>query len=75
MISTGEIRTLIERGEIIEDYPEDARGHSVLLAGVGDGGRAIHVVCSPKTDYVAVITAYLPDPGEWSADSRERKRK
>ncbi len=28
MISTREIRQVIERGKIIEDYPEDARGHS-----------------------------------------------
>ena len=24
-------------------------------------------------DYVAVITAYVPDPAQWSADFRQRK--
>ncbi len=62
-------------GGVIEDYPEDVRSHSVLMAGVGNGGRSIHIVCSPKTDFVALITAYLPDPAEWSEDFRERKQK
>jgi hypothetical protein len=75
MISTGAVRTVIEQGEIIEDYPEDVRGHSALLRGVGDGGRIIHIVCSPKTEFAAVITGYVPDPNEWSLDLRERKSK
>ena len=37
-------------------------------------GRAVHVVCSPKADYLAVITAYLPEPAQWSPDFRERRR-
>ena len=75
MISTAEVRAVLKKGEIIEDYPEDVRGHSVLLAGLGEGGRPLHVVCSPKSEFVAVITAYLPDPAEWSADFKERMRK
>ena len=72
MISTSEVRNVIEQGELIEDYPDDARGHSCLLLGRGDVDRAIHVVCSPKEDFLAVITAYLPDPEDWSADFRRR---
>ena len=29
MITTGETRKVIFEGEIIEDYPDDVRGHSV----------------------------------------------
>ena len=72
MISTAEIRSIIESGEVIEDYPEDARGHSCLILGTGNGGRPIHVVCSPKDDYLAIITAYVPDTSEWSDDFRIR---
>jgi hypothetical protein len=72
MISPREVKTVIAEGEIIEDYPEDARGHSGLVLGFGDGRRAIHVVCSPKPDYVAIITAYIPHPDQWSADFRRR---
>ena len=73
MITPTEIRMIVERGELIEDYPEDARGHSCLLYGRGNGNRSIHVVCSPKTDYLAIITAYLPSRDEWEEDHRTRR--
>lgn len=72
MITTNEVEAVIMTGEVIEDYPEDARGHSCLMLGVGQGNRAIHVVCSPKDEYLAIITAYLPDPDQWKSDFRER---
>ena len=34
-----------------------------------------HVVCSPKEDYLAIITAYLPDPEQWEDNLRKRKNK
>jgi hypothetical protein len=72
LITTPEIRRVISDGEVIEDYPEDVRGHSCLMLGFGDGTRPIHVVCSPKDEYLAIITAYLPDKDEWSDDFRVR---
>ena len=72
MITTSEIRSVIESGGVIEDYPEDARGHSCLILGYGDDDRPIHIVCAPKDDYLAIITAYLPDEDEWSNDARVR---
>ena len=73
MISTADIRSVIANGEIIEDYPDDVRRHSCLmLAFVAD--RPIHVVCSPKNDYLAIITAYLPSGREWKDNYRKRKK-
>lgn len=72
MVSAQEVRDVAARGEVIEDYPEDARGHSCLMLGRGIGGRPVHVVCSPKDDYLAIITTYLPDPDEWGPDFRRR---
>lgn len=72
MISTAEARKAIEAGEIIEDYPEDARGHSCLMLGLGNDRRPIHIVCAPKDEYLAVITAYIPDENQWSKDFRTR---
>ena len=72
LITSSEIRRVIESGEVIEDYPEDARGHSCLILGFGDEMRPIHIVCSPKDEYLALITAYLPDEDEWSDDFRTR---
>jgi hypothetical protein len=74
MITPIEIRKVISTGEIIEDYPQDPRGHSCLLLGGGDGDRAIHLVCSPKDDFLAVITAYLPTEEQWRGGFRVRKQ-
>ena len=72
MISTADVRKVIEEGEIIEDYPEDSRGHSCLMLCRGNDRRPIHIVCAPKDEYLAVITAYLPDENQWAKDYRER---
>lgn len=71
MISANEVERVVTEGEIIEDYPEDVRGLSCLMLGSGEG-RAVHVVCAPKDEYLAVITAYVPDPSQWSPDFRRR---
>ena len=66
MIAPAEVRQVIDYGEVIEDYPQDPRGHSCLMLGFGFQDRPVHVVCSPKDEYLAIITAYLPDPEEWT---------
>ena len=73
IISKDEIKAVINHGEIIEDYPEDKRGHSCLLSGETDLGRIVHVVCSPKTDYLALITAYIPIEDTWEDGFKQRK--
>jgi hypothetical protein len=65
---------VIDAGELVEDYQDDPRGHSCLLLRHENGGRAIHVVCSPKKEYLAIITAYLPDTAQWEPGFRQRKR-
>jgi len=35
---------------------------------------AIHVVCSPKTEYLAIITAYIPSAEEWEDDFKKKKQ-
>ncbi len=75
MIMTAEVRSAIENGEIIENYPDNSRGHSCLVLGKGYKGRPIHIVCSPKDEFLAIITAYIPDPNEWSEDYKVRIKK
>jgi hypothetical protein len=75
MITTKEVRRTIADGDIIEDYPEDPRGHSCLIFGRGDDNRPLHLVCAPKEDYLAIITVYIPDSSEWSEDFRARVKK
>jgi hypothetical protein len=73
MISTREVRTVVFSGMVVEDYPQDVRGHSCLVLGWGDGGRPVHIVCAPKRDYLAIITAYLPDKERWGPDWETRR--
>ncbi len=73
MITTKDIRHAIKNGEVIEDYPEDTRGHSCLVFGIRTD-RQIHVVCSPKDEYLAIITAYLPSKEDWNNDFKIRKK-
>ena len=73
LISTDEVRNVIFLGGIIEDYSEDVRGHSCLMLGYGRNQRPVHVVCSPKSEYLAVITVYIPGIKRWTADWKTRK--
>ena len=74
MISPIEVRYVIEYGEIIENYPADPRGHSCLLIGFPDKNCPIHIVCAPKDEYLAIITAYIPNDSEWEKNYKERKK-
>lgn len=72
MITPSEVERVLMGGELIENYPTDPRGYSCLLMGFTDDAQAVHVVCAPKDEYLAVITAYRPDPEQWSPDFRRR---
>jgi hypothetical protein len=74
MIAASEVCAAVESGELIEDYPYDPRGHSCLMLGFGTNRRPIHVVCSPKNDYLATIMAYVPDADNWTKDFRIRAK-
>jgi hypothetical protein len=74
MISAAEVRQAVQTGEIIEDYPDDPRGHNCLMLGQGHGGRSLHVVCASQAEYLAIITAYLPSPDTRENEFRTRKR-
>jgi hypothetical protein len=74
MIGVSDVRKAVKQGELVEDYPEDVRGHSCLILGHGVDGTQIHVVCSPKTDFLAIITAYIPSSQEWEPDLKKRKK-
>src|SRR5207237_9787026 len=73
MISVAEVRRVVRTGQLIEDYPDDARGHSCLILGRGKERRPIHIVCSPKSDYLVIITAYVPSDQEWEDNFRRRR--
>jgi len=74
MITFEEVREVVVAGEIIEDYPEDVRGHSCLMLGFTCSGRPVHVVCAPKERYLGIITAYVPSETEWEEDFKTRRQ-
>lgn len=60
----------------IEDYPQFAKGPSVLVFQEDASGRPLHVLWGiPRgcTEPAVVITAYRPDPKRWSGDFKTRK--
>lgn len=73
IISTKEVSQVIFQGEVIEDYPEDKRGHSCLIFAMTDKGRPVHVICSPKEEYLGIITAYVPTEDKWEKTFKTRK--
>ena len=75
VITTDEVRQVVSNGEIIEDYPEDKRGHSCLMFGMPSAKRLAHVVCAPKDEYLAIITAFIPSLEKWEADFKTRRKK
>ena len=74
MISISEVREVITGGHVVEDYPSDPRGHSCLLGGDTSEKRHVHVVCSPKDDYLAIVTAYIPSEDDWERGFRRRRK-
>lgn len=72
-IGLDEIEEAIANGEILEDYPDDPRGPSCLILGHA-GRKAIHIVCgSTKTDWIRIITVYIPLKPKWIDEKTRAK--
>jgi hypothetical protein len=76
MIYMSELEEALYSCEIVEEYPDDARGTSCLVLGFS-GSRPIHAVCTVRSDpeELLLITVYDPSrrPDKWSADYRKRR--
>jgi hypothetical protein len=62
-------------GEIIEEYPNDYPYPSCLVLGLSPAGKHLHIVCGMSENTLWLITAYYPNPDEWSGDFSVRKEK
>ena len=62
------------RLELVEDYPEDPRGHSHLVLGFTESDQPIHAVCAIHEGTVVIVTVYRPNPTLWR-DYRIRREK
>ena len=73
-ISTDDVKTVVANGEIIEQYPTDYPFPSCLMLGYTSTGRPLHVVCGSSGAELWLITAYFPNPFEWSKDFKQRRK-
>lgn len=73
-ITISEVEESLLNGEVLEDYPNDARGPSCLVLGHASRGYPIHVVCGQTPSLrLRVITVYVPSLPKW-IDERTRRR-
>lgn len=63
-ITIEEIEQAVFNGGIIEQYPNDPRGESCLVAGIVLG-NGLHIVCGNRKDRILIITVYRPKQPIW----------
>lgn len=72
-ITYREIDEAFKKIELIEDYPDDPRGHSCLLLGFTSEGKPLHFVCGDlDKERILFITMYRPKLEEW-IDFKKRR--
>jgi hypothetical protein len=74
--TVADVKNVALRGELLEDYPKDPRGHSCLMLGWAADKRPVHAVLTIlPTDVVRFITVYEPTLPKWSdAQTRGERR-
>jgi hypothetical protein len=73
-ISIFQLEFVLKRGEVLEDYPDDPRGHSCLVCGFTLEEQPVHVVCGKnRSGHLIIITVYIPTMPKWK-DSHNRNR-
>ena len=72
-LTTTQMEEALGSAELLEDYPNDPRGHSCLVLGYASG-QPVHVVCGlTKQHRLYLITVYRPTIPKWK-DERSRNR-
>jgi len=67
-------KALVARLDLVEDYPEDPRGHSCLVL-TRIRGKPVHIVCAPHEEALIIVTVYSPSPNDWKEDYKTRRRR
>jgi len=72
-IMIDDITQCIKTGEIIKQYIDDMPLPSCLISGVSSEQKPLHIVVSCDGNFIYLITAYYPDPKQWSSDYKKRR--
>ena len=73
-ISPSDVRSIVNSGEVIAEYPDDKPFPSYVMLGfIND--RAIHAVVAVQPDgqKCTVVTVYPPDAELWNNEFRTRR--
>ncbi|MBS0239997.1 MAG: DUF4258 domain-containing protein [Proteobacteria bacterium] len=76
-ILTTEVISGVVRGLPIEDYPDYHVGPAVLVLQSDSSNLPVHALWGIEKgtkEPAVLVTAYRPDPDEWTPDFRTRKR-
>ena len=73
-IRIDDVKAALAKCEIIEEYPTDYPFPSCLVLGNTIVGHPLHVVCGSNGTELWLITAYFPNPNEWTEDFRQRRK-
>lgn len=72
-LSIDDLEEVLRSATILEDYPEDRRGHSCLVLGYVRE-EPVHVVCGlTRQNTLMIVTVYRPAPPRWRTE-RVRNR-
>jgi len=72
-LTMADLEEVLRAPELLEDYPDDPRGHSCLVLGYASG-QPVHVVCGMTRQHkLFLITVYRPKMPKWR-DERTRNR-
>lgn len=72
-INIGVVISVINCGEIIEQYPDDYPYPSCLILGMDCNEKNMHIVCGTNGDNLWIITAYYSSEDKWESDLKTRR--
>ena len=67
-----DLHFVLETGRLIESYPE--RRRLLLFAIVPSSRLPVHIVIEDGNDEVVIVSSYVPDPSEWIAFAKRRRK-
>ena len=74
-VAVQNVQQVLQSGRLVEDYSDDMPFPGGLMLSKS-GSRPLHVVMAEniKDNELVVITVYEPDPSQWKADFKSRKK-